>query len=86
VAAQSHKVFAFSVTSTVTFSSCAFISSAATEKWGILIGSQSSGVTGANLAVTPPGFLFKTAAGEALGFLASSTGVYRVSISYFTES
>ena len=86
VASQSHKVFAFSVTSTVVLSSCAFISSAGTEKWGLLIGSQSSGVTGANLAVTPPGFLFKTAAGEALGFSASSTGLYRVSISYFTEA
>lgn len=86
VAAQSHKVFAFSVTSTVLFSSCAFVSSAATEKWGLLVGSQSSGVTGANLALTPPGFLFKTTAGEALGFLASSTGAYRVSIGYFTEA
>lgn len=87
VAAMSHKVFAFSVTSThVNVSSCAFVSSAASEKWGLLVGSQSSGVTGANLAVSPPGFLFKTAAGEALGFSASSTGNYRVSISFFTEA
>ena len=86
VAASAHKVYAFSVTSThTTPSSCAFISSAATEEWGLQVGSGSSGVTGANLAVSPPAFLFKTVASEALGFTAVSTGLYRISISYFTE-
>ena len=87
VAAVKHKVYAFSVTSTVVGpSSCAFVSSAAIERWGLIIGSQSSGVTGANLAIPPPGFLFETETANALNFLASSTGLYRVSLSWFTEA
>ncbi len=85
-ASVAHKVFAYSVTSTiVATSTVTFLSSAASDVWGLLLGTGSSGVSGANVAVTPPAYLFKTAAGEALGFSASSTGHYRVSISYFTE-
>lgn len=81
-----HRVYAFSVMSTVVaFSSCAFLSSAAIERWGLLLGSGSSGITGANLAVAPPGSLFETDVANALQFSASSTGHYRVSVSYFTE-
>lgn len=87
VAGLKHKVYAFSVMSTVTgVSSVAFVSSAAIERWGLILGSQSSGITGANLAVTPPGFLFETVAANALNFLASSTGLYRVSLAWFTEA
>ena len=87
VAALKHKVYAFSVMSTVIApSSVAFLSSAATERWGLILGSGSSGVTGANLAVTPPGFLFETVTAEALNFSASSTGLYRVSLAWFTEA
>ena len=82
------KVYAYSVTSTVAgVSSCAFLSSLGTaERWGLLLGSGSSGVTGANLAVAPPGTLFETDAASPLGFTASSTGLYRVSISWFSEA
>lgn len=82
-----HRVYAFGVYSTVTaMSSCAFLSSGAKERWGLILGSGSSGITGANLAVAPPGSLFETDVHEALNFTASSTGLYRVSISYFTEA
>jgi hypothetical protein len=86
VAATRHKVYAFSVTSTlVAPSSVSFNSSAANEQWGMLLGSASSGVTGANLAVSPPAFLFQTEAAAALMFVGASTGLYRVSVSWFSE-
>lgn len=85
--AVTNRIFAMSVMSTVVgVSSCAFLSSAAKERWGLLIGSGSSGITGANLAVSPPAWLFATDASEALNFSASSTGLYRVSISYWQEA
>ena len=49
------------------------------------------GVTGFNLAVTPPAFLFATRINEALNVKfednssANSTQLARISISYFTE-
>lgn len=88
VASQKHKVYAYLVTSTVSaFSSVAFCSSATgKEKWGMTIGSGSSGITGANLAVPPPGSIFETNASEALLFSASSSGLYSVSIAYITEA
>lgn len=86
VASQAIRVFGYSITSTVVgISSCAFLSSAASEKWGLMLGSGSSGITGANLAVAVPGSIFETASGEALGFSASSTGHYSVSVAWFTE-
>lgn len=87
VASKAIRVYAYSVTSTITgFSSCAFCSSGTgSEKWGFLLGSGSSGITGVNLAVPTPGSIFETASGEALLFSASSTGLYSVGISYFTE-
>lgn len=86
-AALRHFVSAYSITSTVVGpSSCAFRSSAAIERWGLLLGSGSSGITGANLAVSQPGFLFATDAANALTFSASSTGHYKVSLTWFTEA
>lgn len=86
VAGMSHKVYALSVTSThVAVSSVAFFSSGALEIWGIEVGSQSSGVTGANLACSPPGWLCKTAQANALTFGASATGLYRICASWITE-
>lgn len=82
------RVYAFSVTSTVAAaSSCLFVSGTDTsvERWGLLLGSGSSGVTGANLAVSPPASLFETAQAAPLSFTATSTGVYRVSVAYWQE-
>lgn len=88
VAGLRHCVFAYSVMSTIiAISSCAFLSSLGTaERWGLLLGTGSSGITGANLAINPPGFLFQTNTADPLGFSASSSGLYRVSISWFTEA
>ena len=79
------RVAAFSVMSTVVaVSSCAFASSNK-ERWGLLLGTGSSGITGANLAIGGGLWLFETDAAEALNFTASSTGLYRVSLTYWQE-
>jgi hypothetical protein len=94
VASQSHKVYAIGVYSTHTRpSSAMFMSSNAKDVWAGMFGSGSSGVTGFNYAVTPPAYLFKTDAGEALNIrideqstAAASTTVARISVSWFTEA
>ena len=49
--------------------------------------SLSSGISGANLAVTPPAWIFATAASEALNFkVTGTTGTYHVSVAYFVEA
>lgn len=86
-----HKVFAYAVTSTHTRpSTLVFVSSNANDKWALQLGSGSSGITGANLAIAPPAWLFHTEVNEALrvrfedGSSAASTQVVRVSIAYIT--
>lgn len=89
-----HKVYAFHVTSTHTNpSTLVFMSSAAHDLYHVGFGSGSSGVTGANLAVTPPAFLFATASANALNVrieggnsTVTSTTLARVSFSYFSEA
>lgn len=92
VAASVHKVYAIHVTSTHTRpSTIVFMSSLVGDIWAGCFGSGSSGVTGFNMAVTPPAFLFKTRASEALNVRieeqssVTSTTLARVSFSYFTE-
>jgi hypothetical protein len=53
--------------------------------WPLTIASISSAVSGANLAVSPPGYLFRTGAGEALNFKtagSTSAGV-QLGVSFF---
>ena len=86
-AAASRKVFAFSLTSTAAVpSTFLFMSASTNQHWGVGFGSGSSGVTGANLSVSPPGALWVVPAGEALQAViqAGSTGQgARVSVSWF---
>jgi hypothetical protein len=89
VASLRHKVYAFSVTSTVVaMSTCRFQSSnAAKNLWDVVLGTGSSGITGMAMACAPPGWLFATAAGEALNFITPSSGPeFHVSVSYFSEA
>ncbi len=91
-----HKVFAYFVGSTHTSPStlifCSSASASGFDHFAVNFGSGSSGVTGANLAVAPPGFIFAGIANNALnvkvegGSSAASTVIVRVSISYFTEA
>lgn len=85
-----HKAFAYSLTSTETTpSTLVFFSSASLDRWAIGFGSGSSGVTGANLSVSPPAWLFQTDAANALQCLiekaASTQCIVSLSIAYFSE-
>lgn len=93
VAGARHKCFAYFVGSTHTSpSTLVFVSSNAIDRWAVNFGSGSSGVTGANLALSPPAWLFHTDAGNALnvriegGSSATSTVVARISLSWFSEA
>lgn len=93
VAGARQKVYAYMVTSTHTVpSTLFFVSSNAIDRWHVGFGSGSSGITGANMAVTPPGWIFHTDVANALrvriegGSSAASTVIARVSISWFSEA
>ena len=88
VAGQRVKVYAYSITSTVqAVNTLTFASSLANPIWHIAMQAFSSGISGANLAVTPPAWLFATAAAEPLVFkVTGTTGSYHLSFSWFTEA
>jgi hypothetical protein len=91
-----HKVYAYFVSSTHTNPStiifCSSASGSGFDHWHVGLGSGSSGITGANMAVPPPGFIFAGVAQNALnvkvegGSSVTATAVVRVSVSYFTEA
>jgi hypothetical protein len=85
-----HKVFAYAVMSTTTVpSTLIFMTNSTNHLWSVMFGSGSSGVTGANLAVSPPAWLFASAANSGLQAVVqcASTGqITRVSVSWFTEA
>ena len=83
-----HKVFAYSITSTVqAVNTLSFASSLANPIWCVQMQSISSGISGANLAVTPPAWLFATEVASPLVFkITGSTGSYHVAFSYFSEA
>lgn len=84
-AATRVKVFAYSVTSTLVAPGTLAFGSSGNRIWQFTLGSGSSGVTGANLAVTPPAYLFETEAAAALNFLTTASGpLFHVSVGYFT--
>ena len=88
VAGLRHKVYAFSITSTVqAVNSLSFRSSQASTIWQMQHQSVSSGISGITQAVTPPSWLFATAAADPLVFsVTGTTGTYHLSFSYFTEA
>ena len=88
VAAQRVKVFAYSITSTVqAINTLSFASSLANPIWGVQMQSVSSAIAGANLAVTPPAWLFATEAASPLVFkVTGTTGTYHLALSYFVEA
>ena len=84
------KVYAYSITSThngAAANTLSFNSSLADLLWPMSLRALSSGITGANLAVSPPGWLFATAAGSPLVFkVTGGTGSYHLGLSYFVEA
>jgi hypothetical protein len=96
VAGLRHKVYAYFVGSTHTLPStmifCSSASASGFDHWAVNFGSGSSGITGANLALSPPGFIFAGITANALnvkvegGSSVTSTVVVRLAISWFDEA
>lgn len=96
VASLRHKVFAYFIGSTHTNPStlifCSSLSNSGFDHWHVNFGSGSSGITGANLALPPPGFIFAGISQNALnvkiegGSSVTSTVVARISIAWFDEA
>ena len=81
-----NKVFAYSVMSTSTTATEIGFYDGATLKWPLVLQAQAGGITGANLAVSPPGWLFAGSTGAPLTLqVPSSLAGYRVAIGYFQE-
>jgi hypothetical protein len=96
VAGLRHKVYAYFVGSTHTNPStlifCSSASASGFDHWHVNFGSGSSGITGANMAMAPPGFIFAGVSQNALnvkiegGSSATSTVIARVSVAWFDEA
>lgn len=87
----SFKVFAFSLQTTGIVSVVARFTNgggAATEYWrGLVTSNQTaSAPVGANLAITPPGFLFATGTSTTLALHLDTATLVHYSVSYFKES
>jgi len=84
------KVFAFSLTTTAQVHLAARFTNGAgtgpTEFWRVALQAPSAGIAGANLAVTPPGYLWATAAGSTLSLVLDSASLVHYSVAYFRES
>lgn len=84
------KVYAFSLTTTAQVGSNVRFTdgngASPTTFWQVALQAPTQGIAGANLAVTPPGFLFMTAANTTLSLRKDTGSLLHYSISYFKES
>lgn len=82
------KVYAFSLTTTsATSTTCIFQSGASgTELWRVVLQAPTSVNVGANLAVTPPAYLFATASATLLNLNLSGAQTIHYSVAYYDEA
>lgn len=84
------KVYAFSITTTAQVGIAPRFTNgnggSPTELWRVALQAPTQGIAGANLAVTPPGYLFATASGETLSLVLDSASLVHYSVAYFLES
>lgn len=81
------KVFAYSITSTLAGPVEWGIYNGATRLWGGVLAAPSSAISGVNLAVAPPAYLFANSTGAALTFnVASSNAGMNVSLAYWLST
>lgn len=83
------KVYAYSIINTANTADTVIFKSngtGGTELWRVYLrGPDANTPYGANLATSPPGFLFATVAGEKLTVDVSDTATLHVSIAYFDD-
>lgn len=82
------KVYAFSLsTQSTTAMTCKFQDGASgTDLWSVILQAGTSVSTGANLAVTPPAYLFTTSAATLLNLNLSSANAVQWSVAYYEEA
>lgn len=80
------KVFAFSLSTISTTAVTCIFKSNGIELWRLVLQAPSGAATGANLAVTPPAFIFATTAATALVLNLSSAQTVHWSAAYFDEA
>lgn len=88
-ASYNFKVYAVSLTTTAQVHlSAKFTNGAgsATEFWRYGLQAPSQGIAGANLSVTPPGYLFATGVNTTLALVLDSASLVHYSVAYFKES
>ena len=89
-ASRSIKVYAIGITTTAQVHLTARFTNGAgtspTEYWRYALQAPSQGIAGANLSVTPPGYLFATAANTTLSLLLDSASLVHYSVAYFKEA
>ena len=91
VASRNIKVYAYSLTTTaqvgITPRFTTGGSGGSTELWRLALQAPSApGIAGANLAVTPPGYLFAAGTGNTLALYLDSASLVHYSVAYFLES
>lgn len=86
----SFKVFAFSLTTTGVVSNNVRFTNGSTlgggELWRVALQAPSGVVAGANLAVTPPGYLFATGTNTTLALYLGEASTVHYSVAYIKES
>ena len=83
------KVYALQLTTTAQIQTVVQFTNgagAATEYWRYALQAPTAGIAGANLAISPPGYLFATAAGSTLALVTKNASLIHYSIAYFKES
>ena len=85
-ASHNIKVYAFSLTTTAQVHLTAKFTDGANELWRYALQAPSAGISGANLAVSPPGYIFATGVGNTLVLMLDSASLVHYSVSYFKES
>jgi uncharacterized cupredoxin-like copper-binding protein len=90
IASRTTKVYAFSIMSTAAVNLTAKFTNGSgaspVELWRVAMISPAGGVAGANLAVTPPGYLFATPSAATLCLVLDSASLVHYSVSYFREA
>jgi len=84
------KVYAFSITTTAQTQIVPKFTdgsgAAPTELWRAALQAPAQGISGVNLAVSPPGYLFATPSGATLCIVNDSGSLIHYSIAYFRET